>query len=58
MDRAYFTIVQSPKSKYELEFSEPGLKFQMFQTQPNRFWRLMQYLVFGFKWRRVNENEV
>jgi hypothetical protein len=23
---------------------------------PNRFWRLMQYLVFGNKWRKKNPN--
>ena len=51
-----YQIVQPPKAAWECELFGCGRALMLHRPegqQPNWFWRYMQFLIFGNKWRKV-----
>jgi hypothetical protein len=51
-----FTLVQPEASGWKCELFGMGSTFVLFPYKkdlPNRFWRLMQYILFGNKWVKM-----
>lgn len=52
--KADFVEFKIPESKSELNIGgNMGITFQLPMEFPNWWWRMWQYLIFGFKWRKL-----
>jgi len=57
MTTLYKTIEQ-PKYAWRVELAANVVWYREEGQQPNAFHRMMHRLFFGFKWERINEEEI